>query len=274
MTITTLMEVKSFGTYTPSFKGKVLRFIISLGVSRGKMKRVFHFLWKRYVGAGPLDIIYNGLKLRVNPFGNSIESNILFSSKIREKDELTIIKKLTNNSTLFLDIGANFGYYSIFAAGFGARRCISFEPQPILINRINENIIINNFSNRIDIAPYALGAFEGEVKLQIANSGFGSSAIGKKIDSNESIEVKQKTLDTALFEFKENKVDIIKIDVEGLEDKILYPYLSKLEKQFLPSLIIIEDNSVDWDINIIEWLTNNGYEKVGKTRGNLFFTKI
>ena len=86
--------------------------------------------------------------------------------------------------------------------------------------------------------------------------------------------MEQKTLDTALFEFKEDKVDIIKIDVEGLEDKILYPYLSKLEKQFLPSLIIIEDNSADWDINIIEWLTNNGFVKAGKTRGNLFLTKI
>lgn len=267
------MQVKKFGTYFPSWQGKILRFIISLGVSRGKSKRIFQFLWKKFVGNKSVDIYYNGLKLRVNPFGNTIESNILFSSKIREKEELKIIKNFTKPSTLFLDIGANFGYYSLFVAGFGARRCISFEPQPILINRINENRVINNFVDNIDIAPFALGGGAGKVELQIAKSGLGSSAIGRKIESSDSTEVEQKTLNTALHEFKENKVDIIKIDVEGLEDEILYPYLSKLKKEYLPSLIIIEDNAADWNLNIIEWLKETGYEQAGKTRGNVFLVK-
>ena len=109
--------------------------------------------------------------------------------------------------------------------------------------------------------------------MQIAKSGLGSSAIGRKIESSDSIEVEQKTLNTALHEFKENKVDIIKIDVEGLEDEILYPYLSKLKKEYLPSLIIIEDNAADWNLNIIEWLKETGYEQAGKTRGNVFLVK-
>ncbi len=268
------MDIEKFGTYSLSWRGIFLRFIINLGISRGKIKRIFHFLWKTYVGNKPVDIYYNKLKLRVSPFGNSIESNILFSSKIREKEELRIIKNFTNASTLFLDIGANFGYYSIFVAEFGARRCISFEPQPILINRIKENRAINDLTHKIDIAPFALGDFEGKVKLQISKSELGSSAIGRNIETNELIEVEQKTLEVALHEFKENKVDIIKIDVEGSEDKILHPYFSKLEKEYLPSLIIIENNAADWDINIIEWLQQTGYKKIGKTRGNVFLKKI
>ena len=180
------------------------------------------------------------MKFRVNPFGNTIESNILFSSKIREKEELNIIKNFTKTSTLFLDIGAIFGYYYIFVAGFRARRCISFEPQPILLNGIDENRVINNFVDKIDIAPFALGEVTGKVELQIAKSGLGSNAIGKNIEFKDPIQVKSKTLNTALHEFKENKVDIIKIDVEGLEGKILYPYLLKLKKNICLLLLLLK----------------------------------
>ncbi len=267
------MNFQTFGYYFPTPLGRFIRFIISLGVSRGRLKRVFHFLWKKYIGENPVDIFYHGKRLRVRPFGNTIESNILFSSKVREKNELKIIKKFVNNSTLFLDIGANFGYYSIFVAGFGARKCISFEPNPVLINRIEENVSINQFAKRVHLAPFALGDFTGQVQLQIAESGLGSSAIGKKIVSKNSIEVEQKTLEKALQQFKEVKADIIKIDVEGLEDKILFPYFSKLNKDKYPSLIIIEENLSDWDINIINWLENNGYKRDGQSRGNIFLVK-
>ena len=41
----------------------------------------------------------------------------------------------------------------------------------------------------------------------------------------------------------------------------------------MPSLIVIEDNAVDWEMNIIEWLKTNGYKQAGKTRGNIFLVK-
>ena len=77
----------------------------------------------------------------------------------------------------------------------------------------------------------------------------------------------------ALKELNEIKADIVKIDIEGFEDKVLFPYLSSLEKNYLPSLIIIEDNSADWDLNILNWLEKNHYKRVGETRGNIFLVK-
>ncbi len=267
------MKTEIFGTYFPGPIGQFLRLIIRTGISRGKIKRVFHFAWKKYVSEKPVDLQYRGVKLRIRPFGNSIESNILFSSKFREYRELKTIKKFVNSSTLFLDIGANFGYYSLFAASFGARRCISFEPNPILINRINENVRINNFTKKITIAPYALGDKKGTVSLQISKSELGSSAIGKNISSTETIEVQQKPLKRALQEFNEVHADIIKIDIEGYEDKVLFPYLNSLKKEHMPSLIIIEENKKDWNFNILDWLETNNYRRLGKTRGNILLGK-
>ena len=147
-----------------------------------------------------MDLIYNGLKLRIRPFGNTIESNILFSSKTREKSELEFIKKFVDSNTLFLDIGANFGYYSLFVASFGARKCIGFEPNPVLIERMKENINLNKLSKKIVVAPFALGKNSKMVNLHISKFGLGSSSIVKNNSSLETIRVKQKSLKKALEE--------------------------------------------------------------------------
>ena len=264
---------KKFGTYYPTIFGKFLLLFINTGISRGKLKKLFHNIWRKYLNENPVDLIYNGLKLRVRPFGNTIESNILFSSKTREKSELKIIKKFVNSNTLFLDIGANFGYYSLFVASFGARKCIGFEPNPVLIERMKENINLNKLSEKIVVAPFALGKNSKMVNLHISKFGLGSSSIVKNNSSLETIRVKQKSLKKALEELNEIKADIVKIDIEGFEDKVLFPYLSVLEKDYLPSLIIIEDNSADWDLNILNWLEKNHYKRAGKTRGNIFLVK-
>ena len=119
-------------------------------------KKLFHDIWRKYLSENPVDLVYNGLKLRIRPFGNTIESNILFSSKIREKSELEFIKNFVDSNTLFLDIGANFGYYSLFVASFGARKCIGFEPNPVLIERMNENIKLNKLTDKIVVVPSLL----------------------------------------------------------------------------------------------------------------------
>ena len=267
------MVNKKFGTYYPTLFGKFLLLFINVGISRGRLKKLFHDIWMKYLSENPVDLIYNGLKLRIRPFGNTIESNILFSSKTREKSELEFIKKFVDSKTLFLDIGANFGYYSLFVASFGARKCIGFEPNPVLIERMNENIKLNKLTDKIVVAPFALGENSKIVDLHISKFGLGSSSIIKNTSSLETIKVNQKTLKKALKELNEIKADIVKIDIEGFEDKVLFPYLSSLEKNYLPSLIIIEDNSSDWDLNILNWLEKNHYKRAGKTRGNIFLVK-
>ena len=85
---------KKFGTYYPSLFGKFLLLFINTGISRGKLKKLFHNIWRKYLNENPVDLIYNGLKLRVRPFGNTIESNILFSSNTMKKVNSKSLKNL------------------------------------------------------------------------------------------------------------------------------------------------------------------------------------
>ena len=132
---------------------------------------------------------------------------------------------------------------------------------------------VNKLNKKIVVAPFALAKTSKKVNLHISKFGLGSSSMIKNTSSLETIRVKQKTLKKALKELNEIKADIVKIDIEGFEDKVLFPYLSVLQKDYLPSLIIIEDNSADWDFNILDWLEKNYYKRVGETRGNIFLVK-
>jgi hypothetical protein len=64
-----------------------------VGLGRGRLKLLFSQLWNRINGDRPVDLIYQNLKLRLQPRQNTIESKIMFSAKQREGVELALIKR-------------------------------------------------------------------------------------------------------------------------------------------------------------------------------------
>ena len=61
----------------------------------------------------------------------------------------------------------------------------------------------------------------------------------------------------------------MKIDVEGYEDQILFPFFNSSHKNLFPEIIIIEHcNQKDWRNNIINFLIQTSYTMKEKTRAN------
>ena len=66
------------------------------------------------------------------------------------------------------------------------------------------------------------------------------------------------------------KADIIKIDIEGMEDRALFPYFEVISKAQYPKLIVMEDGiNARWERDILGWLLQNGYHPAARTRGNI-----
>ncbi|MHA1768090.1 MAG: FkbM family methyltransferase [Promethearchaeota archaeon] len=123
----------------------------------------------------------------------------------------------------FVDIGANKGYFSLIAAKIVGEQGLvfTFEPEPQNCEWIQKNIELNNYKN-ITLFPYALGAKNGKTRLFIGKkSGWHSLLPDLDTGTGESIEIEQKTLDSVLKEMKHERVDMIKIDVEGSELEVL-----------------------------------------------------
>jgi len=66
---------------------------------------------------------------------------------------------------------------------------------------------------------------------------------------------------------------IIKIDIEGMEDRALLPYFKAIRPENYPKLIVMEYGiNSHWESDILGWLLANGYNSTERTRGNVMLT--
>jgi FkbM family methyltransferase len=262
-------ELKPWGTFAPRGTQNLLLLIRRLGLARGRAKKLVKRAWLAQHAQTPVDIIYRGMKFRLHPWDNVNESKILFGSKLRDQPELDKVREFVGNGGVFLDIGANIGYYSLMAASYGAGRILAIEPNPIVRSRLNFNISANKLNERVLSLPVALGDKSATTTLFVADGDMGASKIGDLASAGTPIQVEMKPLALVLAEGKINHVDAMKIDVEGMEDAVLFPFYENSPRSLWPRLVIIEHTSQQhWKKDILGWMKQSGYQVIKQTRSN------
>lgn len=118
-----------------------------------------------------------------------------------------------------IDVGANFGYYTLlFADAVGATgRVIAVEPNLEAVSLLRETISLNGYSGRTQIVPGAVGAAPGTALLYAPDGEPKNASLVNYADlpGGRTIEVSVQTLDQVALEYP--KVDLVKIDAEGSE---------------------------------------------------------
>lgn len=135
--------------------------------------------------------------------------------------------KSIENGDVIIDVGANVGIFTVKArkeAGDSGLVC-SIEPSSQNIELLKKNIALHNLLSRVKIVPKAVGSSQGKSKFLITpisgQHGFGNDGnLGEKQKVKE-IEVDVDTLDIILQELNVQKIDLLKIDVEGAELEVL-----------------------------------------------------
>ena len=265
---------EEFNTYKPRGSLRLLLILVRLGFGFGKLKKLLSKAIKNINGEHPIDIIYHQLNLRVFPHNNTIESKMLVSSKLREAKELSFIEPFIKGGGTFVDIGANIGYYSLMAAKLGAKKVLSIEPNPIVLNRFKLNISFNNYGHIIQSIQMGVGEKQGLLELNVSELDMGSSSVIHSVKvGDKKITIEVDLLENILSKANIKNIDVLKIDIEGFEDRALFPFFQNLDKNQYPKLILMEDSSLGgWKRNILEWLLANGYRELGRTRGNVIIT--
>lgn len=120
---------------------------------------------------------------------------------------------------LFLDVGANAGFYSImFAVKRLAGQIIAFEPDPGNFARLMANLRANGLTGQVDAVPLALGDRASEVTLYEGakwNRGESTIAVPEQTPQTVTFKVRQARFDDE-YRFA-GKTVIVKMDVEGYE---------------------------------------------------------
>ena len=159
-----------------------------------------------------------------------------------------------------IDIGANVGTYSIASVSAGADKIYAIEPGKYFKN-LKYNIKLNNLEKKITAYDFGISDFEGQMKWYEELNNLGNAHLlrdkrdlnflkTKTVLSNNFKTVKVQTLKSFITENNINKIDLIKIDVEGMEWDILKgneDIIEKYEPIFLIETHRIMSDILDYD---------------------------
>ena len=150
----------------------------------------------------------------------------LYFQGLCERNTTEIFNRLVKKESVFLDIGANIGWFSVLASkkitdegGIHA-----FEPAPNIFKELVENLRLNSEnSDHIFANNLALGGEAGIVKIHsFPDKAHGHSSIRDVYGTGSTkVEVEMLTLDQYLAYNDIKNVDLIKLDVEGAEMMVL-----------------------------------------------------
>jgi FkbM family methyltransferase len=229
------------------FKNKFILLIawfsrkLPLWVRRGRLLRLLYNPDKRQNDYIETIISYDkDLKIHINT-KSFIEWTIFFWGYF-EKHVADFVKRNLPKGGVFIDVGANIGNNSLIASKI-ASKVIAIEPNPKILERLKQNIDLNNLKNVI-VYDYAISNFIGESEFFIpdesfSNQGVASLSLRENIPMRK-IKVRVTTLDELLK--NEERIDLIKIDVEGHSKEVIQG-AKNIIKKFKPIIIYEEDYS-------------------------------
>jgi FkbM family methyltransferase len=175
----------------------------------------------------PFATDFFGFKYQGN-LNNSIEANILFYGAF-EKPLLFFMRDLleqcnqANSPSTFIDIGANIGQHSLFMSK-AADRVIAFEPFETVSSKLKHHISINGITN-ITLEEVALSDKQEILEFYAPtgrNKGIGSFDATTVSKGNVAESKLQLIRGDQYFESNSpHSIELMKIDVEGFEKKVL-----------------------------------------------------
>lgn len=146
---------------------------------------------------------------------DNYETDTIVICEIWEENVYEVNEGRFNLGGVVVDIGANIGSFSIFAAHHGAK-VYAIEPEPHNADALRKNIALNNMQDLIVVSEIGISNFIGTAV--ISDRGGGATI---KDDINDGSTINITTLDRYVADHNIESIDVLKIDVEGSETEII-----------------------------------------------------
>jgi FkbM family methyltransferase len=278
MTSVALPDLTSpFGTYRANAVSRFFWWLADRHELAVALRRRLRALVARRF-AGPYDAEAEGLRFRLYPGSNYDDRKILAKGRLPERAEHRLVAPYLRDGAIFVDVGANVGSHALVAASRGAR-VIAIEANPATADRLAFNAAANGLDN-VEIVRVAVGAEAGRLELWSEPTNCGFATLLPELTTGEWAgdwlprDVEVRPLADILSARGIGRVDLLKVDVEGFEDRALIPYLATTGPELRPSAIMIETNCRDhWQTDCFAVLADLGYRAVGATSDNTVFER-
>ena len=162
----------------------------------------------------------------------------VYAGWLKEADEFEVFMNLIAPGDLVIDVGANFGLYTLHAARYCgmAGAVIAYEPAPSAFKLLEANIAANDTAGSVSARRAAISDRVGKGRLHVASdvsfSGLTDTGRSPKL---KTVNVELVTLDSEPL-LAGRAAKVLKIDVEGHEHRVLKGAMGLIERS--PDLII------------------------------------
>ena len=202
-----------------------------------------------------------GLNLCLNMVRDPVQ-NAWRKGEFFEAEELDMLSGYVKNGAHIIDIGANVGNHALFfATRMDAVRVVVIEPNPLAMAPLMANVLLNRLEGVIDMSLLGVGLSDA------SGGGYGMKRHDRNLGATKMFAGKGDLQVHAGDDLLEGEApDLIKIDVEGMEIKVLSG-LEKTISAHRPVILIEVDEENAETFNA--WRTKHDYGVVQTVRHSL-----
>lgn len=210
-----------------------------------------------------------------------IGGNLAFIPQLFDRWERAMIDKYLPRGGIFVDVGANIGAYSLWAArrtGLGGR-VLAYEAEPNNFSVLAENIKINSFEKIVTAQQVGVADSAGSLKLRLnveANSGGHSFMGDDHCEDAHTVSVACQPLASLIEQAGVDHVDFMKLDIEGFEPRVLSRFFVDIvtHSSLRPRAILTELYYGDErDRPLISTIEQAGYRLFDSSELNCLFVR-
>lgn len=230
-----------FGTWKPKGFAALSLNMIALLPPTGLFRRLA-FLLRKPVKNSAQEVFDReiwGLKLRLSTRGNLTEQRWLTMPNFHDAPEREALRTALHPGAVFLDVGANAGFYTFWALSLRhpGLHVIAVEPTEIMLTRMRHNLAVNNLTSAVTLCACAVTPTPCEVVIDQHVGNIGQTAMraegqGKRIPGRPLLDL--------LIDSKISLVNAMKIDIEGFEVPVLEAFFKTAPRTLWPRLVIGE----------------------------------
>lgn len=200
------------------------------------------------------------------PFGFLFAGSKPMQTGAFEPAETALVMELLDGADLFVNVGANIGYYVCIAQNLGVAS-IAVEPVPSNLETLRRNLDINGWSDAVTVLPVACGVSEGTA--EIFGEGTGASLVPGWAGNPQALPhvVPVHRLDSLLDGRGVSGKTVFLVDVEGFEFEVLKGAEAILSGPDKPVWLIesgLTDHRAEGGLNarfldILDFIHQHGY---------------
>jgi FkbM family methyltransferase len=208
----------------------------------GLSNRIVKPLWCRVTRQPVVLPVWGKTRMLLHP-ADTVGGNLTFIPHLWDRWERRFIRKVLYPGSVFVDVGSNIGAYALWAADVVGPngRVVAIEADPLTIEDLRRNVYLNRLESVISVCHVGVSDRDEVLRVERRCGDPGVTRLASDRQCNGS-EIACRTLAGVLRSAGIDHVDMLKIDIEGFEPRVLRQYFHETQHQprLRPTHLLVE----------------------------------